>query len=482
VCCCCSWLGGVGQARCEGEIQYGNFWWAFGLDITRLLAHSKKGLNYVRGIISVVGRVAVHKGACRGVQQASQQRQLQGRSRRVDQQRKGKKCGMGTGRSTFGLSWTKTTQTLECSMTFLAQTGEQAHFEKGQPLALLALAPAHSSPPPERPKRHPAATCVIVVFATRKHKRLPSCFFYVLPKSKDRKNRKNHHTTYHSNRNAGLSFACCCAASYLHGLALHPFLLRLLPLLLGCAVWCKSYRSAVLQSYSAVLQSPPFALFPFISIPSPTIKACNPISARPHLIDSLTHHSLPLAPHAHIHTGRRRPVEEGMTSPPRVRRVLTRSKYRDVISFLSIHHPSREPRRARQQDKASSRLSHAHRGRPPLPPSSSSSAFFTASPSSSFSSFSGTDEDDEDFFPPPPVLVRQHAFIVFSSDVDSYLEMRMLRYTGHLMRRQDENPTLTSTAMGGQLDMEAFPYGELSALAPGPPQWGPRLGRILRGL
>jgi len=68
------------------------------------------------------------------------------------------------------------------------------------------------------------------------------------------------------------------------------------------------------------------------------------------------------------------------------------------------------------------------------------------------------------------------------SDVDSYLEMRMLRYSGHLMRRQDEHPTLTSMAMGGQLDMEAFSYGELSALAPGPPQWGPRLGRILRGL
>jgi len=55
------------------------------------------------------------------------------------------------------------------------------------------------------------------------------------------------------------------------------------------------------------------------------------------------------------------------------------------------------------------------------------------------------------------------------SDVDSYLEMRMLRYTGHLMRRQDKHPTLTSMAMGGQLDMEAFPYGELIALAPGPP-------------
>ena len=41
------------------------------------------------------------------------------------------------------------------------------------------------------------------------------------------------------------------------------------------------------------------------------------------------------------------------------------------------------------------------------------------------------------------------------SDVDSYLEMRMLRCTGHLMRRQDEHPTLTSMAMGGQLDMEA---------------------------
>jgi len=68
------------------------------------------------------------------------------------------------------------------------------------------------------------------------------------------------------------------------------------------------------------------------------------------------------------------------------------------------------------------------------------------------------------------------------SDVDSYLEMRMLRFTGHLMRRQDEHPTLTSMAMGGQLDMEAFPYGESSTLAPGLPQWGPRLGRILRGL
>jgi len=69
------------------------------------------------------------------------------------------------------------------------------------------------------------------------------------------------------------------------------------------------------------------------------------------------------------------------------------------------------------------------------------------------------------------------------SDVDSYLEMRMLRYTGHLMRRQDEHPTITSMAMGGQLDMEAFPYrGTLSASAPGPQQWGPRLGRILQEL
>jgi len=68
-------------------------------------------------------------------------------------------------------------------------------------------------------------------------------------------------------------------------------------------------------------------------------------------------------------------------------------------------------------------------------------------------------------------------------DVYSYLEMRMLRYTGHLMRRQDEHPTLTSMAMGGQLDMEAFPYrGTLSASAPGPQQWGPRLGRILQEL
>ena len=50
------------------------------------------------------------------------------------------------------------------------------------------------------------------------------------------------------------------------------------------------------------------------------------------------------------------------------------------------------------------------------------------------------------------------------------------------MRRQDEHPTLTSMAMGGQLDMEAFPYGESSTLAPGPPQWGPRLRRILWGL
>jgi hypothetical protein len=68
------------------------------------------------------------------------------------------------------------------------------------------------------------------------------------------------------------------------------------------------------------------------------------------------------------------------------------------------------------------------------------------------------------------------------SDVDSYLEMRMLRYTGHLMRRQDEHPTLTSMAMGGQLDMEAFPYNALSTSAPGPPQWGPRLARIMREL
>ena len=52
----------------------------------------------------------------------------------------------------------------------------------------------------------------------------------------------------------------------------------------------------------------------------------------------------------------------------------------------------------------------------------------------------------------------------------------------HLMWRQNEHPTLTSMAMGGQLDMEAFPYGELIALAPGPPQWGLQLGRILRGL
>ena len=37
-------------------------------------------------------------------------------------------------------------------------------------------------------------------------------------------------------------------------------------------------------------------------------------------------------------------------------------------------------------------------------------------------------------------------------------------------------------AMGGQLDMEAFPYDELSASAPGPPLWGQRLGRILRVL
>ena len=68
------------------------------------------------------------------------------------------------------------------------------------------------------------------------------------------------------------------------------------------------------------------------------------------------------------------------------------------------------------------------------------------------------------------------------SDVDSYLKMRMLRYTGHLMRCQDEHPTLPSMAMGGQLDMEAFPYDALSASAPGPQQWGPRLARILREL
>jgi len=68
------------------------------------------------------------------------------------------------------------------------------------------------------------------------------------------------------------------------------------------------------------------------------------------------------------------------------------------------------------------------------------------------------------------------------SDVNSFLEMRMLRYTGHLMRRQDEHPSLTSMAMGGQLDMEAFPYDELSASAPEPSLWGQRLGRILRGL
>jgi len=42
--------------------------------------------------------------------------------------------------------------------------------------------------------------------------------------------------------------------------------------------------------------------------------------------------------------------------------------------------------------------------------------------------------------------------------------------------------TLTSMAMGGQLDMEAFPYNALSTTAPGPPQWGPRLARIMREL
>jgi len=68
------------------------------------------------------------------------------------------------------------------------------------------------------------------------------------------------------------------------------------------------------------------------------------------------------------------------------------------------------------------------------------------------------------------------------SDVDSHLEMRMLRYTGHLMRRQDEHPTLTSMAMGGQLDKEAFPYDAQSVSAVGPRQWGPRLARIMREL
>ena len=52
----------------------------------------------------------------------------------------------------------------------------------------------------------------------------------------------------------------------------------------------------------------------------------------------------------------------------------------------------------------------------------------------------------------------------------------------HLMRRQDEHLTLTSMAMGGQLDMDAFPYDALSASVPGPQLWGPRLGRILRKL
>ena len=50
------------------------------------------------------------------------------------------------------------------------------------------------------------------------------------------------------------------------------------------------------------------------------------------------------------------------------------------------------------------------------------------------------------------------------------------------MRRQDEHPTLPSMAMGGQLDMEASPYDALSASAPGPPQWGPRLAGIMREL
>jgi len=52
------------------------------------------------------------------------------------------------------------------------------------------------------------------------------------------------------------------------------------------------------------------------------------------------------------------------------------------------------------------------------------------------------------------------------------------------MQRQDEHPTLTSMAMGGQLDMEAFPYDAHTrgASAPGPPQWGPRLARIMREL
>jgi len=37
-------------------------------------------------------------------------------------------------------------------------------------------------------------------------------------------------------------------------------------------------------------------------------------------------------------------------------------------------------------------------------------------------------------------------------------------------------------AMGGQLDMDAFPYDALSLSAPRSQQWGPRLGRILREL
>jgi len=56
----------------------------------------------------------------------------------------------------------------------------------------------------------------------------------------------------------------------------------------------------------------------------------------------------------------------------------------------------------------------------------------------------------------------------------------LIHRPSHAAPRRAPNPKYM--AMGGQLGMKAFPYDELSALAPWPPQWGPRLERILRGL